>query len=229
MPLPDVIAIDGPAGSGKSTISYLLAEQLGYLFIDTGVFYRAMALVALRQQISPNAVIKLEKLAYETLIEIRPEPDDDTRQYSVWVDNEDVTDALRSGPVEALVSIIAAIPEVRGALLPTQRKVAEQGKVIMAGRDIGTVVLPNAEMKFYIDASLQERAQRRYLQKRETDQHVQMQDIEDNLRQRDKVDSERETSPLRRAEDALYILTDAKPIEVVVREVLHQIRQWESC
>lgn len=226
MPRPSVIAIDGPAGSGKSTVSFYLAERFNYLFIDTGVFYRVMTLVALRSHIPLDDATRLGQLVHDTQIEIHPAPDDPDRHYTVWVNGENVTDDLRSDEVNAHVSTVSAIANVRHELLPKQRAIATQGHVIMAGRDIGTVVLPDADIKFYVDASLEERARRRYRQKEEKGETADMQQIQESLSKRDEIDSQREVSPLRQADDALYVLTDGKSIEAVVDEIAAAIDNW---
>lgn len=227
LPLPSVIAIDGPAGSGKSTVSYKLAERFGYLFVDTGVFYRAITLLALQMGIALNDVEALERLTREADIYIQPEPAHPARHYSVFIGGEDVTDLLRSAEVEKHVSTISALGQVRRALLEIQRRTAARGNVIMAGRDIGTVVLPNADVKLYIDASLGERARRRFRENLEKGQQVELNDIETGLRQRDDIDSQREVSPLRRAEQAIYIDTDNKTIDEVVNEIAEKLLMWE--
>ncbi len=223
MSSPSVIAVDGPAGSGKSTVSYRLAQRLGYLFIDTGVFYRAMTLLALRSEVLLSDEDALGQLTHDAEIDIRPEPDDESRQYSVWIEGEDVSAMLRSESVEKYVSTVAAVPAVRRELMHVQRRAAAKGKIIMAGRDIGTVVLPNADIKFYIDASIEERARRRYNQKVTSGESVDMAAIEANLRQRDEIDTHRAISPLRQADDAIYILTDSMGIEAVVDQMMGHI------
>ena len=223
MPYPNVIAIDGPAGSGKSTISFYLAEKLGYLFIDTGVFYRSVTLLVLRHNVNVTNTAALATVTRDAVIDIRPEPQDPERQYSVWIEGDNVTDQLRTEAVNKLVSTVAAVPEVRHELMNVQRRAAIQGKIIMAGRDIGTVVLPDADCKLYIDASIEERARRRYKQKQEKGEQVDLAAIEQSLRQRDEVDMQREVSPLKQADDALYVLTDGMSVEEVVQHVLASI------
>lgn len=223
MDYPKVIAIDGPAGSGKSTVSYHLAERLGYLFVDTGVFYRAMTLLALHKKMKLSDTQAMGNMTRDANVRIQPEPDNPERQYSVWLEGDNVTSELRSEAVDTHVSTVAAIPEVRQALLHVQRRAAEQGKIIMAGRDIGTVVLPDADLKLYIDASIEERARRRYKQKLEQGEKVDLREIENGLRKRDDIDTRRAVSPLKQADDAIYILTDHMSIEEVVERILQEI------
>jgi cytidylate kinase len=224
---PGIIAIDGPAGSGKSTVSYKLAERYGYVFIDTGVFYRTMTLVGLRAGVPFTNAEALAALARNTRIQIVPTPHNPIYQYRVIAEGEDVTGQIRTPEIEANVSRLSAIGSVRQALVEQQRQAASQGNIIMAGRDIGTVVLPHADVKFYIDASLAERANRRYLQQQQDGHIMGLAAIEEALRQRDKEDSEREVSPLRRADDAIYIFTDNKSIDQVVDELTERLEAWE--
>lgn len=224
MTQPKVIAIDGPAGSGKSTISFHLADKLGYLFVDTGVFYRAITLMALQQEITLDDHEALGTMTHNARIDIRPTPDDPARQYTVWIQEQDVTSQLRTEQVDRNVSTVAAVPQVRRELMHVQRYAAEQGNIIMAGRDIGTTVLPDADLKLYIDASIEERARRRHRQKMESGESVDINEIEETLRKRDDEDMNRELSPLTQAEDAVYILTDNMTIEAVVDRILQEIQ-----
>ncbi|HYU82901.1 MAG TPA: (d)CMP kinase, partial [Candidatus Polarisedimenticolia bacterium] len=157
MATPRTVAIDGPAGAGKSTIGALVAERLGYLFLDTGAMYRAVALAALRRGIDSNDAERLAKLAREIRIAIGPPTVRDGRAYTVLLDGADVTWALRGDDVDRIVSQIARIPQVRDAMVEQQRALAERGRLVMVGRDIGTVVLPKADKKIYLTASAAER------------------------------------------------------------------------
>lgn len=227
MPLPSVIAIDGPAGSGKSTISYRLAEQYHYLFVDTGIFYRTLTLVALRNGVPLDDEEALTELAEATRIEIQPAPHDPHHKSHVFANGVNVTDYIRTTEVEAAVSTVSAVAGVRYALQDQQRLVAEQGNIIMAGRDIGSAVLPDADLKFYIDASLEERARRRHQQRIERGQDSDIEEIKAALARRDKIDTERAISPLVIPRDAIYINTDDKTIDETVETISQCIAMWE--
>src|SRR6184192_660155 len=147
------IAIDGPAGAGKSTIGALVAERLGYLFLDTGAMYRAVALAALRRAVDPDDAETLARLARQVLISIGPPTVRDGRAYTVLLDGADVTWAIRGEDVDRIVSQVARIPKVRDAMVEQQREIAKRGRIVMVGRDIGTVVLPAAERKVFLTAS----------------------------------------------------------------------------
>ncbi|HMN13606.1 MAG TPA: (d)CMP kinase, partial [Bellilinea sp.] len=157
-----MIAIDGPAASGKSTLAEHLVKELGYLYLDTGVMYRAVTVAALNAGVDPNNEDAVSDLAEKVKIDIRPATIQDGRAADVLLDGEDITWSVRSQDVEANVSQVSAYKRVREVLTETQRKIAARGKIIMAGRDIGTVVLPDAKHKIYLDASVEERAKRRH-------------------------------------------------------------------
>jgi cytidylate kinase len=211
------IAIDGPAASGKSTVGETLAERLNYLYLDTGVMYRAVTWAALERDISTEDEKATTRLAEQIRIEINEATEDDGRQYTILVDGVDVTWAIRTPAVDAHVSTVSAHPGVRQALVPKQRRVALEESVVMVGRDIGTVVLPHADLKIYLDASVEERARRRWeeLQDRGKSDVV-YHDVLESMRRRDRIDTNRDASPLRPAEDAVIIdTTDLSEKEVV--------------
>ena len=217
------------ASSGKSTIGRLLAARLGYLFFDTGAMYRAVTWAAQQQAIPLNTAEPLTTLAETLPMQIRqPLPTDtDGRAYSVFVGDQDVTWAIRRPEVEASVSQVSAWPGVRQALVAQQRKVAlEVGQpggppgIVMAGRDIGTVVLPDAGRKIYLDASAQERARRRYLEQQGRPGALTYEQTLDEIVRRDTIDSTREVSPLRAAPDAIRIVTDGLSVEEVLDRAL---------
>lgn len=220
-----VIAIDGPAAAGKSTVARLLADHTGALLFDTGALYRAVALAALRRNVSPDDGDALAQLVHGCQIEIRPPSTVDGRLYDVLLDGEDVTWKLRGPEVGAIVSAVAEKPQVRAALLPLQRRIASSGPVVMVGRDIGTVVVPDAGVKIYLDASLNERARRRYAEAAARDSGVTFQEILSETILRDTTDSDRLTAPLRAAPDAIRIDTDAMPIADVVVAIEQIARQ----
>ena len=202
---PGTIAIDGPAGSGKTVIGLWLARKLGYAFLDTGVLYRALTWLALRRGIPTSDPDALAAAAASASIDVLPHAE---RGYVVEIDGRDVTDELFAPDVNAEVSTVAAHPAVRRELLPVQRRIAARGGAVMVGRDIGTVVLPDAELKLYLDAPLGVRAQRRWAQERQQGGARALEEVLADLRRRDRLDSERATSPLRPADDAVVIETD---------------------
>ena len=220
-----VICIDGPAASGKTTVARALADILGFFYLDTGVLYRALTWVALQSGISPDDAEGLAELATRTQIEVKPAPQGDPLQTIVLADGDDVSLAIRSPQVDANVSEVSAHPEVRAALIGVQRSVAEKGGVIMAGRDAGTVVWPEAEVKIFLVASDEERARRRQKQAEIQGIHVDFDTVLAEIRRRDEYDSNRAVAPLRPAPDAVIIDTTSLSIEEVVDRVLDVVRQ----
>lgn len=223
---PRVIAIDGPAASGKSTIGELLARRLGYLLFDTGVMYRAVTWAALARHLPVTDEAAMTALAEQVHIDVLPPTVADGRRCTVLLDGQDVSWEIRRPEVDANVSIVAAYPGVRRALVRQQRRIAANGNVIMLGRDIGTVVLPDADLKVYLDASVEERARRRWLELKERGQSADYQAVLDSMRQRDETDRHRAVSPLRAAADAVVLDTTALSVEAVVERLLKLI---EDC
>lgn len=215
-----IIAIDGPAASGKSAIGAAVASRLRYRFIDTGSMYRAMTWLALRLGIDPNDAAALTRLADETTIDIREAPVHAGEPMIVMVDGEDATPHLRSSDVEANVSLVSRVPGVRARLVAVQRSLAAEGETVMAGRDIGTVVLPAADLKIYLDASLDIRARRRVEQMRTAGEKADRESVIADLKRRDGIDETRVASPLTAAPGAVIINTDQMSIEEVVSRIL---------
>ena len=215
-----VVAIDGPAGAGKSTIAKLAAEKLGYAYIDTGAMYRSVAWKFLQTGKAFDEAL-ISDLARTMIIEFKPE----ASVNRVFVDGIEVTDAIRSSQVTANVSRVAAIGEVREAMVAQQRRMGESGGVLMDGRDIGTVVFPNAQLKIFLTASVEERALRRYKELVAKGQQVDLAQLQEDIASRDKQDSERAISPLRQAEDALLLDTSDMNIEQVTARILQLVEE----
>lgn len=205
---PSIIALDGPAASGKTTVGRRLAEKLGYLFFDTGIMYRAVTWIALDHDMDMQNEELITQMAQSAQIDIRPPSQNDGRPCDVLIGGKDVTWDIRSGEVESKVSAISAYPGVRKALSEQQRRIGMRGKVVMVGRDIGTVVLPEADLKVYLDASAEERARRRYDEIVERGEHADLDDLLKKMIERDRIDSTRAVAPLRPAGDAVIINTD---------------------
>ena len=222
------IAIDGPAASGKSTAAETLAQYLGYLYFDTGVMYRAVTLAALRRLGRVDAECEVAQLANDITIDVKPPSMDDGRAYDVLLDGEDVTWQIRSEDVNRNVSVVSAYHGVRESMTRQQRRIGERGSVVMVGRDIGTVVMPDADAKFYVDASAEVRAKRRYDEMIARGDVVEYPDILLSIEKRDLIDSTREIAPLRMADDAIHIMTDTLTREEVVAEMLVQLNQKEE-
>jgi cytidylate kinase len=217
---PRTIAIDGPAGAGKSTIGALVAERLGYLFLDTGAMYRAIALEALKKGVDPEDAERLAQIARESRITIGPPTVRDGRAYSVLLDGADVTWDIRSPEVDSVVSQVARVPAVRETMVEQQRELARRGRVVMVGRDIGTVVLPDAECKIFLTASAAERAKRREEELRSRGQVRPRQELLQEILRRDRMDSERKVAPLRAADDAIVVQTDGLTVGQALDKVL---------
>ena len=219
MKYPRIVAIDGPAASGKTTVANQLAEKWGYLFFDTGVMYRAVTWVALDKDISTKDEAAVSKIAEKVQIDVAPPSKDDGREYDVLVDGNDVTWQIRDQRVDKKVSKVSAYSAVRKALTKQQRRIGLNGNVIMVGRDIGTVVLPEAELKIYLDATVDERARRRFNQRIDRGEQADFLKILKNLKKRDKKDSTREIAPLRAADDAVVINTDTLSVADVIFQI----------
>ncbi len=217
---PSIIALDGPAASGKSTLGNKLALSLGYLFFDTGIMYRAITWIALQHDLDLKNEAIITELAQKAQIDIRPPSKDDGRACDVVLEDKDVTWDMRGGNVDANVSIVSAYAGVRKALSEQQRRIGMRGKVVMVGRDIGTVVLPEADLKIYLDASAEERAKRRYDELIARGEKADYDEILRKVIERDRIDSTRAVAPLRPADDAIIIDSDKMDIEQVFSHVM---------
>ena len=215
-----IIAIDGPAGSGKSSIGDMLAERLGYIHLSTGAIYRAIGWKAHACGINFSDVPALEALIQDTSIEFKRWEDG---RVVVLLDGEDVSETIITNEVGMLASAVSAIPEVRKGLLSLQRQAGKGGGVILDGRDIGTVVFPDADLKFYLDASAEERARRRHLQLQEQGIESDLEPLIQDIKKRDHDDSTRAAAPLRKAEDAIYIDSSSISREEVVEKMLAEM------
>lgn len=221
-----VIAVDGPAGAGKSTVARRVAAALNYLYIDTGAMYRAIALAVLEEGVGPDDGAAVERLARGLDVELVPS----AAGNRVLLGGRDVTDRIRAPEVSAAVSQVAALPGVRRRMVQLQRRLAAGGGVVMDGRDIGTVVFPDADVKVFLTASAEERARRRWLELRAAGHAPSLDDIRANIESRDRLDSTRDVAPLRKAENAVEIDTTDKTVDEVVDQVLELVRkELDSC
>ena len=224
MSLPRIITIDGPASSGKSTLGNMLARHLGYLYFDTGVMYRAITYTAIKRGIPIDDEDAITHLAEQSQIDVTPPSRADGRSYDVLIDGQDVTWEIRRSDVDGNVSLVSAYNGVRRALSEKQRRIGLQGNVVMVGRDIGTVILPEADLKFYLDASVEVRARRRYIELIERGVQVDFESIRSSIQERDRIDSTREVAPLRISQDAIAINTDNLDIEQVLEKMLGLVK-----
>jgi len=217
---PSIIAIDGPAASGKSTIGKRLADELGYLFFDTGVMYRAVTWLALQRGIDVFDEATITALAESVPIDVQPPSQADGRACDVLVEGVDITWETRRPEVDANVSVVSAYAGVRRALSAQQRRIGQRGRVVMVGRDIGTVVLPEADLKIYLDASAEERAHRRYDEIIARGESADYNEILAKVIERDRIDSTRDVAPLRAADDAVVVDSDNLNADEVFEKAL---------
>ncbi len=215
-----IIAIDGPAGAGKSTVAKTIAQKLGFLYVDTGAMYRALTLKAIREKIDSKDISRIIEMAGRSRIDLRNNQDG---SLIIFLDKEDVTGAIRKPLITKSVSDIARIKEVREVMLEIQRRLGKERDSVLDGRDIGTVVFPDADKKFYIDARFDERVRRRYKELIGLGQEITQEEVALDLSNRDTIDSTREIAPLKKADDAIYIDTTDMTIEEVVTKILKHI------
>ena len=216
-----IVAIDGPGGSGKGTITKIISKKLGLVNIDTGAMYRCVTLKCLENNINEKQVEEIEKILEMIKIEIKRNGE----EQKIYLNGEDVSEKIRTFEVDNLVAEIATVKCVREKLTNFQRKMGASQNIIMEGRDIGTAVFPNADIKIYLDASLEERAMRRYKQNIEKGIKCEYQDVLNNIAKRQELTENREIAPLRKAEDAIYIDTSDMQIEQVVEKIIKSIEE----
>ena len=206
-----IVAIDGPSGTGKGTITELIAKKFNFQYLDTGATYRCVTLKMIKENIKMDETEKIKEMLKNIKIEFDGE--------KVFLDGEDVSKQIREADVTSMVSQVSHLQEVRTAMVELQRRMSEGKEVILDGRDIGTNVFPNADVKIYLDATPEERAKRRYLQNKENGIEIPFEEILENVKQRDYIDSTREIAPLKKAEDAIYIDSSNMSIDEVVNEI----------
>ncbi len=217
-----IVAVDGPAGSGKSTTARQLAQKLGYLYLDTGAMYRAFTLKVLREKIDPDDLEMLEKLAAETEIKLVP----NASGIRVYLDGEDVSDLIRTPEIDRIISQVSRVKAVRERMVTLQRKIGMSGGIVAEGRDIGTVVFPNADVKIFLVASPRERARRRLKELQARGVTISLEEVLADIQRRDKLDSTREVSPLKKAADAIEVDTTNLSIEEQVEKIYGIIRKF---
>ena len=210
-----VVAIDGPAGTGKGTVTKIIAEDLGFVYIDTGAMYRCVALEAMKRGIEPREYEELLKLLDNMEIQFKK----NGVIQETWLNGENVSNEIRTSRIDANVDKFSALKCVRAKMTPLQRKMGENSNIIIEGRDCGTVIFPNADIKIYLDCSIEERANRRYKQYLEKGMKIEYEEVLENIKQRYKAETQREMAPLKTAEDAILVDSTELTIEEVVREI----------
>jgi cytidylate kinase len=221
----NIIAIDGPAASGKSTVAEMLARELNFLYFDTGIMYRAVTWAAIDSGVSIDDEKAVTFLAESVKIDVLPPSKDDGRKSDVFMDDREITWQIRNKAVDANVSQVSTYPGVREAMTGQQRRIGRRGSVVMVGRDIGTVVCPDADLKIYLDASAEERARRRCREVIDRDGLADYDEILLAIRRRDDIDSNRVLAPLKPADDAIIIDTDNSTVEQVYLEILELVKK----
>ncbi|MBR3002180.1 MAG: (d)CMP kinase, partial [Clostridia bacterium] len=211
-----VVAIDGPAGTGKGTVTKIVAEKLNLIYIDTGAMYRAVTLKALKNNIMPDEIQKIEGILKDISITLNRQ---DSKQ-QVLLDGEDITEEIRTTQVDNYVAKFAAVKLIRDKMTPLQREMKSQGNIIMEGRDVGTIVFPDAEVKIYLDATVEERANRRYKQNIEKGIECNYEEILAGIKERHILETTREIAPLRQADDAVYLDSTKLSIDEVVEKII---------
>ncbi len=215
-----LVAIDGRSGAGKSTVARGVARRLGFRYVDTGAMYRSVALAALRRNVELTDAEALERLANSLAIEMHPEADD-----HVVLDGEDVTEAIRTPEVSTAASLVSTVSGVRAAMVARQRSLVEGGRLVMEGRDIGTVVIPDAEVKVFLDASVEARAARRHAELRSRGVQADLEEVQRQEAARDRRDETRSISPLRPAANAVVIDTTGRVAEAIIDEIVRLVRE----
>ena len=224
-----MIAIDGPAAVGKSTMGKLIARELGFLYIDTGAIYRAITWKVLKNNININDENIISNLVSNTCVTIEKANCKSLNDYyHIFIDGEDVTEEIRNPRIDQNVSQIARLPKIRKQLIYLQRKLAEKGDIVMEGRDIGSVILPQADIKFYFTASEEERIKRRYKELMDKGYSIDYKEVKKQIIQRDKIDSKRKYAPLIKAKDAILIDSTEKSIEEVKDNILKIIKKYRE-
>ncbi len=226
-----IITIDGPAGAGKTTVAKEVAKRLGFLYLDTGAMYRAMTLKALTEGITEKDKKRLIEMVKETILIVKKPSQqdlaggDDKKGMRLWVDGEEVTDKIRTEEVTNNIWWVCKNKEVRNKMKKMQRQVGSDGGIVVEGRDIGTVVFPNAPYKFYLDASIEERAKRRWIEEKNKGMESELEKIKQDIKERDNKDFTREIAPLKKAEDAIPVNTTGMTIEEVIEKVISIINE----